>query len=179
MGEEKSPCKVKLFFGLLFPDEEILARTEKRIVNDYGDIDLLSPIIPFDKTTYYENEMGQSLLRRFISIVNLIDPAELPTVKIQTNLLEKLFARPEGSRQVNIDPGYLTFSKVILATTKDYTHRLYLGRKIYGEVTLHYKGGEKSFCPWEWTYPDYREPMAINFFNELRNIYKKQLKDEE
>jgi len=179
MGEEKSPCKVKLFFGLLFPDEEILARTEKRIVNDYGDIDLQSPIVPFDKTTYYENEMGQSLLRRFISIVNLIDPVELPTIKIQTNLLEKLFARPEGSRQVNIDPGYLIFSKVILATTKDYTHRLYLGKKIYGEVTLHYKGGEKSFCPWEWTYPDYREPVAINFFNELRNIYKRQLKREE
>jgi hypothetical protein len=123
--------------------------------------------------------MGQSLLRRFISIVNLIDQVELPTIKIQTNLLEKLFARPEGSRQVNIDPGYLTFSKVILATTKDYTHRLYLGKKIYGEVTLQYKGGEKSFCPWEWTYPDYREPVAINFFNELRNIYKRQLKREE
>jgi len=178
MGEEKSPGKVKLFFGLLFPDEEILARTEKRIINDYGDIDLQSTIVPFDKTTYYENEMGQSLLRRFISIVNLIDPGELPTIKIQTNLLEKLFARPEGSRQVNIDPGYLTFSKVVLATTKDYNHRLYLGKKIYGEVTLHYKGGEKSFCPWEWTYPDYREQMAIDFFNELRNIYKRQLKVE-
>ncbi len=178
MGELKSPPKVKLFFGLLFPDEELLAATEKRLSNDYGDIDLESPIVPFDKTHYYEKEMGPVLFRRFISILPLMDVGELPSVKIQTNAIEKLSAAPDGNRRVNIDPGYLSMSKVVLATTKDYNHRLYLDKKIYGEVTLHYGSREKGYIPWEWTYPDYGERSAIAFFNTLRGIYREQLRKE-
>ena len=176
MGELKPPQKVKLFFGLLFPDEEILASAEKRLANDYGDIDLKSPIVPFDKTHYYEKEMGAVLFRRFVSIQPLMDVGELPSVKIQTNAIEKLFATHQGNRRVNIDPGYLAMSKVVLATTKDYDHRLYLDQKIYGEVTLHYSSKQKSYIPWEWTYPDYREVMAIEFFNTLRKIYREQIR---
>jgi len=176
MGEEKLPQKVKLFFGLIFAERDIFDAVLKRLANDYGDIDYMSDVVPFDKTSYYEKEIGANLSRVFISIKELTAPDELPSVKIQTNILERHFGRADGTRIVNIDPGYLGLSKVVLATTKDYNHRLYLGRKIFGEVTLHYKGDEKTFAPWEWTYPDYREKMAIDFFNHMRQVLKEQLK---
>ena len=177
MGEEKTPSRVKLFFGLLFSDAEVLARAETRIINDYGEVDLSSPVEAFNKTSYYEKEMGPGLKRKFIAISNLMKREELPSVKLQTNRLEQLFAGPDGKRRINIDPGYLTLSKVVLATTKDYDHRLYLGKKIFGEVTLHYKSSEKGYLPWEWTYPDYREDMSLAFFNQLREIYHKQMRE--
>jgi len=176
MGEERKPQKVKLFFGLIFSDRQILAAAEKRLSHDYGEIDSRSPVVFFDKTSYYEKEMGPGLLRQYISIKPLMDIGDLPSVKSQTNILEKLFSDPRGNRQINIDPGYLVFSKVVLATTKDYNHRLYIGDNMYAEVTLHFKGEAKSFVPWEWTYPDYRDPMAVDFFNNLRSMYKEQLR---
>jgi hypothetical protein len=179
MGEEKQPPDVKLFFGLLFTDEEILARVEKRIINDYGEIDWKSEIVPFDKTSYYAKEMGEGILRAFISIETLIELEDLPSVKLQTNALEKLFAHPDGRRRINIDPGYLCLSKVVLATTKDYDHRLYLGKNIFGEVTLHYKGNDKSYESWEWTYPDYKDKVSLEFFNHIREIYKRQLREKQ
>ena len=178
MGEERKPQKGKLFLGLIFSDRAVLAAAEKRLANDYGDIDARSSIVPFDKTDYYEKEMGTGLLRQFLSIKPLLDIGELPSVKHQTNILELLFADPQGRRRINIDPGYLLFSKVVLATTKDYSHRLYLGNNIYAEVTLHYRGEDKSYAPWEWTYPDYRDPMALEFFSHLRHLYKEQIKEQ-
>lgn len=178
MGEEKTPQKVKLFFGLIFPEQKIFDAVLKRLSNDYGDIDIRSEVVPFDKTSYYEKEIGANLFRAFVSIKEIMDPGELPSIKIQTNILERYFGREDGTRIVNIDPGYVGLSKVVLATTKDYNHRLYLGRRIFGEVTLHYKGDEKTFAPWDWTYPDYREKMAIEFFNHIRQIFKEQLKRE-
>jgi len=177
MGEVKKPCKVKLFFGILFTDDNTLDLVEKRLAHDYGEIDLQSPTLPFDKTTYYEKEMGSGIRRIYLSIKPLMEIEELPSVKLQTNALEKLFSADPKQREVNIDPGYLGLSKVVLATTKDYDHRLYIAKKIFAEVTLHYKAKEKSYIPWEWTYPDYREQGSLEFFNKVREIYQKQLKE--
>jgi len=178
MGEEKKPKKVKLFMALLASDEEAMERARRRLLFEYGETDLESPSWTFDQTSYYEKEMGPALIKKLIAIHPLIDPDELPSVKTNTNLLEKLFGRSDGTRLVNIDPGYLGLSKVVLATTKDYNHRLYLGNKIYGEVTLHYRAAEKSFMPWEWTYPDYRLPEVIGFFNNIRDIYREQIQQD-
>jgi uncharacterized protein DUF4416 len=176
MGEENVAAKVKLFFALLFPNDEVLNRTLKRLSNDYGDIDFRSPIVFFDKTTYYEKEMGAKLFKTFVSVSPLIKVEQLPGVKLQTNKLEKLYASGDGNRVINIDPGYLSLPKIVLATTKDFDHRLYLSDNIYGEVTLHYNGKDKSYAPWPWTYPDYKEAKALEFFNELRKIYRGQLR---
>lgn len=179
MGEEKKPRKVKLFFALLFSDEDTLQKTEKRLMHDFGEIDTRSIIFPFHHTSYYEKEMGSDLFKRFISIKPLIKRDELPGIKKHTNLLENLFAYDNQSRTVNIDPGYLTDSKMILATTKDYSHRIYIGKKIFAEVTLHYSAKEKSYIPWEWTYPDYQDKIALEYFNELKKIYKDDLRREQ
>ena len=133
-----------------------------------------SPIVPFTQTTYYEREMGAELMRSYIAFEPLRHMDELAAAKHTTNEIEQRWVHSGDQRQVNLDPGYVDLAKVVLATTKDYTHRLYIGRNMYAEITLRYQ--RKSFEPWEWTYPDYREPTALSFFNQLREVYKTELR---
>lgn len=116
--------------------------------------------------------MGAGIKRQFISFTRLIFPEQLPVIKLLTNEMEQDLSL-EGRRRVNIDPGYLSLAKVVLATTKDYSHRLYLGQGIYGEVTLTCAKGRFSSFP--WTYPDYQTQAYQQFFKETRDIYKMQL----
>jgi hypothetical protein len=158
--------KVKLFFGLLATTPDLLETARARLSMDYSEIDIESPVIPFDQSNYYEPEMGPGLLRQWIATDEPVFMHELVSIKRSTNQLEQCFAT-EGNRQVNVDPGYVSLSKVVLATTKDYDHRIYVRNGIYEEVTLHYRrpGG---FTPWPWTYPDYRTDVAAGFFREAR-----------
>jgi hypothetical protein len=118
--------------------------------------------------------MGEDLIRLYVAFDSLRGIAELAAVKHTTNRLESRWAAAPGQRRVNLDPGYVDLAKVVLASTKDYTHRLYIGAGIFAEVTLHYR--QRGFQPWEWTYPDYRLPVTLAFFNQLRASYKAQLR---
>jgi len=138
----------------------------------FSPIDFESEILNFDFTDYYCKEMGGGLKRQFVSFKKPIDAAKLSEIKIFTNKMEEKL-RQNFSRTINIDPGYLDMSKLILATTKDYNHRIYIGRGIFAEVTLYYRG--KSFLPWEWTYPDYKSQRYIDIFNKIREIYAAQI----
>jgi hypothetical protein len=141
----------------------------------YGGIVLRSTPMPFTQTTYYEREMGAMLTRQYVAFDPLISIAALAAVKHMTNNLETRWARSRDQRRVNIDPGYLDLAKVVLASTKDHSHRLYIGDGIFAEVTLRYR--QHAFQPWEWTYPDYRVPATLTFFHQLRALYKYQLRD--
>ncbi len=131
----------------------------------FGRIDFESEALNFIHTDYYEKEFGKDLTRVFVSFKKLIPADRLPAIKIITNNFEARSSRNK-LRRINIDPGYLELSKFVLATTKDYMHRIYLGDGIYAEITLFYRKG--SFCPWEWTYPDYRTPATHDFCREVR-----------
>jgi len=116
------------------------------------------------------------LCRVLWSFETLLAPEALASVKRQTNTLERAFASWDGQgwrRRVNLDPGYVDLAKLVLATTKDRQHRLYLGQGMYAEVTLRFTGGH--FVPWEWTYPDYRTPEYLSFFDTVRQRYRQQL----
>ncbi|MEJ2544816.1 MAG: DUF4416 family protein [Calditrichaceae bacterium] len=127
----------------------------------------------FDQfTDYYTPEMGENLSKMFVSFTKLNEPDHLIHYKVQSNHLEEEFLL-NGQRQVNIDPGYLTEAKLVLATTKDYSHRLYLGMGIFGDLHMYFENG--TFKKQFWTYPDYQQPLAINFFNELRVRYREQM----
>lgn len=164
---------VKLFFGFIFAKEEIYLKTKQVLEKKFGASDFESQTLPFNHTQYYEKEFGHHLLRKFLSFEKLIQPETLAQIKNITNNTEKKLAH-QGRRQINIDPGILNLSKIILATTKDYKHRIYLAKGIYAEVTLYYQ--DKSFQSWEWTYPDYKTPEYIQIFNSIRNIYSRQIK---
>lgn len=162
---------VKLIVGMIGNRLDLFEEAKRCLVERFGQVDYQSDIIAFDKTNYYDREMGSNLKRKFYSFKKLIYPEELVKIKILTNGLEREFLNESGGRGVNLDPGYLAPGKLVLASTKDYQHRIYLGDGIYGEVTLRFRRG--SFWPWEWTYPDYRSTQYIDFFNHVMELYNK------
>jgi hypothetical protein len=115
--------------------------------------------------------MGSGLSRAFISFKDLISPKDLSRVKVITNRIEEKLSL-KGKRLVNIDPGYLDAARLVLASTKDYAHRIYLDKGIFAETTLIFKG--HSFKNLEWTYPDYKSEKYLEIFNSIREIFLRQ-----
>lgn len=176
MGLPREHRSVKLIVGMFTAQETLLDTARSELARTHGPVDHVSAIWPFDFTTYYAEEFGDDLLRQFITFSELIDPSALPEIKLLTNGLEQTFAL-QGKRRINLDPGYIDLSKLVLATTKNHQHRIYLGQGIYGEVTLRFTS--QSFRAWEWTYPDYRTDHYIQFFNHVRQTYLEQLRSSE
>lgn len=175
MGIITYPPPAKLIVGLLAAEADRLDAVCTLLTKEFGPIDLKSESVPFENTTYYAPEMGEHLQRQYISFHSLISRDSLPAVKRLTNGLETATGCPKtGKRRVNVDPGYLTLEQMVLATTKSYDHRAYLGEGIYAELTYRYRQG--SYRPLEWTYPDYRQESAIRFFNDVRQRYRRQLR---
>jgi hypothetical protein len=164
---------VKLFIGFIFSQEETYLKAKLILESKFGKSDFESPTLPFNHTKYYEKEFGTNLKRRFISFEKLTKAERLAQIKVVTNRIEQRL-RNQLRRQINIDPGILNLSKTILATTKDYKHRIYLHSGIFAEATLYYQN--RSFKPWDWTYPDYKTSEYIQIFNNIRDIYLHQLK---
>jgi hypothetical protein len=172
MGEVREPQPVKVFVGILSARPSTLTELRSSLEKQLGPVDCESQLLDFTYTDYYEPEMGFGLKRKFWGFGRLAGPDALVDLKLFTNGLEQTLA-VNGKRTVNIDPGYLTPARVVLASTKDFGHRIYLGKGIYGEVTLMYQ--KKGFRPLPWTYPDYRSEAYQQFFRELRGLYMTQL----
>jgi hypothetical protein len=175
MGEIRSPLPVKLFTGILTSIPEILPRAEERLVAHFGAVDSRSRQFIFDKTHYYDEEMGSPIYRYFLSFEKLMEPSAIAAAKIETNELESALASeyPELQRPINLDPGYLEQSKIVLASTKNYYHRILIAGGIYAEVTLHFEDGAWRAFP--WTFPDYKTDHYHQFFASLRDLYRDQL----
>lgn len=177
MWELKEPRPVKLIAGILAGDERCLAAARSGLESTLGEIDLVGDIWPFEQTTYYADEIGPTILRQFVSFTRLIDPGDLADIKHRTNALEQELAKSLAllvPRPVNLDPGIIEPSKLVLATTKNYSHRIYIGKQMYAEVTLVYdKGGWR---PLPYTYPDYRSPQYLEFFSKVRGRLLEQLR---
>ncbi len=176
MGAVRSFNAVKLFIGVLASHPKLLAEVENRLAAAYGPIDHRSDVIPFDFTDYYEKEMGGIIDRVFFSFERLVEADQLAGIKKQTNRLEDEIAPlfTTVKRPVNLDPGYIETAKVILASTKNFYHRIYLGGGIFAEVTMHFKNNTYQFFP--WTYPDYQSKDYQDFFLTIRRIYRSQLR---
>lgn len=176
MAEANKPSPVKLVVGAIFASEGVLIKARQRLEKKFGPVDWQSQIMPFDCTQYYEKEMGPNLSRRFFSFTKLISLEQLAAIKLYTNQLEKRLSqeKTKPSRKINLDPGYISASKLVLATCKNYSHRIYIGKGIFAEVTLRFHSG--SFVPWPWTYPDYKSQDYLQGFNKIRQLYLKQLK---
>jgi hypothetical protein len=173
MGRIKEPEPVKLIASVFTGDRTLLAVAKGAMVNRFGTVDYESELLPFNHTSYYEREFGPGLVRQIVAFAELIPAQRLVEIKRTTNELEMTWT-VDGRRRVNLDPGYLSSSKLVLATTKDHSHRVYLRQGIYAEVTLHYRHG--AFHAWEWTYPDYASPPYLEMFDQIRNLYVAQLR---
>ncbi len=168
MDDTIKPEKAALLVSVIMPARALLEQYGTDLAA-FGTIVRAGPVLNFDFTRYYEKTMGSPLFRRFYLFAPGFPTDELASVKIRTNEMEREFASRTASpvpRPVNIDPGYLTLSKLVLASTKDHAHRIHIRDGIFAEVTLTFKQG--SFRAWPWTYPDYASEGYIEFFNNAR-----------
>jgi hypothetical protein len=168
LGKIRKYNPVRLVIGFVYKDEAIFIKARDKLKNKFGGIDFESTPIDFSYTDYYEAEMGKNLKRRFISFRRLVRMQDLYRIKLYTNRLEARFT-VYSRRSINIDPGYLDLARLVLATTKDYAHRVFLRKGIFAEITLTFR--ENSFSPNDWTYPDYRSKEYIDIFNQIRQLY--------
>jgi hypothetical protein len=170
MGSISSHAPAMLIMAVCSRYPEALRWAARRAEAAWGPLEPASPAFDFTETDYYSATMGRDLKKQFLAVAGLIDPAQLPEIKRTTNLWEAEYtegaAHPEP-RPLNLDPGYLTAAKLVLASTKDHSHRLYLGQGIYAEVTLYYRAGQWQAR--EWTYPDYRRADFHAYFTQRRN----------
>ncbi|MFQ5751617.1 MAG: DUF4416 family protein [bacterium] len=164
---------VKYITAITFNNTEVLKLTIAALENQYSRVDVKSPPFKFDHTQYYKKEMGSQLMKQFFSFVNLDKKENLVHWKLFALELENQYAIA-GKRQVNIDPAYLELAKLVVSSSKNFDHRIYLGQGIYGDVQLRYRN--RQFVTNDWTYPDYCSAIVINFVKKVRNIYFQQLK---
>jgi Domain of unknown function (DUF4416) len=173
MGHANPPAPALLIFAAISRHEAALTSAKKSIESHIGPIVRTSPAFDFTETDYYLATMGADLKKQFFACERLIDPAQLVDLKLQTNSWEEEFAaqgRFPEPRPLNLDPGYITLAKLVLASTKDHSHRLYLGQGIYGEITLSFRGGRWQET--QFTYPDYRRADFHEFFIACREYLK-------
>ncbi len=182
MGEITAPSQVKLFVGMLSSDVSLFEELADILKSIFGPIDLESPVWPWEHTAYYQKEMGAGLKREFVFFEKLINPRDIAGIKLKTIELEKKYLNEnnpsggfKGGRRINLDPGYLDSAKIVLVSTKDFSHRIYLDNGIYGEVTLVYSGRDYRILP--YTFPDFRTGNYMEVFKTARAIYGKQIKN--
>ena len=173
MSIPQEPKPAKLFVSVLSSSGERINATLSRVGAHYGVLDFVSPLLPFNYTDYYGAEMGKVLFRRFASFDRLIRQEDLASIKVHTNALEDEQTE-RGSRLVNIDPGYLVAERLVLASGKNYAHRIYLSQGIYADLTLIYR--DKDYQPLAWTYPDYGETEVRRWLRAIREKYLIQLR---
>ncbi|MCG8572520.1 MAG: DUF4416 family protein [Spirochaetes bacterium] len=173
MSRLKEPPKVKLVIAFFTPFEQLLNEVIDKLINHWGELDYVSSHFPFTETSYYQKEMGTGLILQIVSFKNLIHRNGLPEVKNITCQLESIWQK-EQNRQVNIDPGLLTLENFILATGKGYSHRIYLDKGVYADLTLIYQKSS-GYQNLPWTYPNYQNQVIKDHLTAIRKIYVSQL----
>jgi hypothetical protein len=167
------PDPVKLIIGLLYSDEILMQKALEILSKRYGKIDYTSDVFEFTITDYYVSEMGNPIFRCFVSFSRLIYPNEIADVKIKTNKIEKKLS-DNGKRKVNLDPGYMDYDKVVLASAKYNGQKIYLDFGIWADLVLHYENS--GFDPYPWSFPDFKQGMYNDVFLQIRQMYKLQRK---
>ncbi len=170
MGVPRHPEKTMLFVGALFSRGSYYLEAYKALRQRCGEVVMETPALTWNYSDHYQEEMSSPLFRRFIFFRDFIDPAALSDIKLATNEIESKLA-VNGRRNINLDPGYLTLAKIVLASTKDYSHRIYLKDGIYAETTLIFSKAEGKFVPGINTYNDYKDERNLRFFLVARELF--------
>jgi hypothetical protein len=174
----EKPRPVKLIVGVLAADEHCLEAARRNVIETFGQADLVSQTWLFDMTGYYAKQAGPAILRQFVSIDKLIDPGQLSAIKHKANQIEQNLAESlatQWPRPINLDPGYIEPSKLVLASTKNFAHRVYIGEGIWAEVTLTYSRG--LWTSYSFTFPDFKSGRYNEFLNKVRSRLAEQRKE--
>ncbi len=163
------------FCGLIYREDCCYERAREELEKAFSHLSLESPSMSFSSTTYYAGEMGWPLQRRFVVFSKLVSPACLAAAKHTGNRLEELLAE-SGRRRVNIDPGYISQASLVIATTKNFAHRVPLQDGIYAHLEYIYR--DRAYQLLDWTYPDFRSPEYRAFFARAREILLEKLREQ-
>lgn len=175
MGTAREPASVKLFLAAMYRDENVLTYALDICIKEFGNIDMkYGPVEVSTYTNYYDREMEKGIRKCYMTFEKLVQRDDLVNIKTSTNKIEESSMK-KNKRTVNLDPGYLTTDKLILASTKDFYHRVYLEKGIYAEVTLHFRKGIYRF--FSWTYPDYKNKELQEFLMKVRDKLVKEARD--
>lgn len=176
MGHLRPVVPVLLLTAIFSRRQSVLDWAREQLIQLYGPVAMASQPYLFNQTSYYEQSMGRDIHKQLLAFEEMVQPDRLAEIKNQTNQLEqKLLGSSEFSepRPLNIDPGILSLGKFQLATTKDQSHRVYIGSGIFCEVTLRFGAG--NWEPWPWTYADYRQESVLAFLSQVRDFYREKL----
>ncbi|HEY3321048.1 MAG TPA: DUF4416 family protein [Planctomycetota bacterium] len=210
MGQVKPPRLVTPLVAMLSGDPAYFEKARPLLENLLGPVELVSPLYPFNRTEYYNAEMGPNIQRQFFTFKNLADPGNLVAWKLATNAMELDIAAASGPplpregeglgvrgqpsvhsaideskiqnqkskiipRPVNLDVGYMTGAKLVLASTKDFAHRLYLRDGIFAEITMSFRGD--SWVSHDFTFPDFRSGIYDDFLKKVRDWHLRKVKN--
>ena len=170
-----NPMPVKIFVGMVSGDSALFEEVSAKLEETLGSSDLRSPVWKWDHTNYYLKEMGEGLKKYFIFFKRLVNPGIMPDLKLKTIEMENMYLNANGGRKINLDPGYLDSARVLLVSSKDFSHRVYIGKGIYGEVTLVYSGNDYQILP--YTYPDFKFKEYQDLFKKARRLYQLELEN--
>ncbi len=165
----KEPSSCKFILGVLRHSSVDYPTILKKITESFGVIQTKTEEFVFG-SEYYKPEMGEGLKKSFLSFEGVVPRSILPERKIASVKLEDFFAKPDGSRLVNLDPMILSLENVIIATSKNFSHRVYLGQGVFGDLALIRK--REGFESLPWTYADYLENLS--FFESVREMFKRE-----
>lgn len=172
MSSPRIPEPARLIVSALASDPMHLELVRPRLIERFGPLEEEIGPLPFDFTSYYDNELGKGIQRWLWVFSDLVQGSDLLKIKLFANELEKAYSEA-GCRTVNLDPALMTLGNFVLATGKNNAHRIYLGEGIFADLTLIYRSG--TYRPLEWTYPDYADSQLVGILNSLRETYKCKL----
>lgn len=167
--------KVKLIAAILLQKESVLEEALQLLKTTFSEIDFSGHFFPFTTTDYYIPEMGSNLQRGIISFTKLVSPGFLVDSKLLARDLEKSMSR-EGKRRVNIDVGYLDLFKVVLASFKSRSNKIYMDKGVWADMVLIFEKGKFNAPP--WGFPDFKSGIYDKDLVQIRNCYKNQLNSE-
>lgn len=168
MGTPKNSLPSVFVAAIFSRHSDALEWARERAKREWGAIFKASQPFSFDETDYYSKEMGDGLSKQFLLFEGMFEPEELSIRKLASNAWEEEYRAlgvHDEERPLNIDPGYVVVNKLVLASTKDRAHRIYIGHGIFAEVTMRYVGGWQEY---PWTYPDYMRSSSMEFFSDCR-----------
>jgi hypothetical protein len=173
MGEVREHRPVVRVMAVSSRHDEAFDWALEKASKHWGPTLLTSERFDFSETSYYTKTMGDGLKKQLLAFEELIQQDLVVDSKLESNDWENEFNALrtwEESRPINLDPGYLTEAKLVLATTKDRDHRLYMSRGIFAEVTLFFQGNRWQSS--RWTYPDYKRDDFHTFFDQCRLLLR-------
>lgn len=174
MSEPLKAPSVMFMAGLIHSSGECLEAAEEALVESFGRVALVSGEYPFELSDYYAEEMGPGLRRNWLAFQRLVDPSRLPAWKHECHAIEVRLSRDDGSRPVNIDPGYLDFGKLVLASFKEAPDKVYMGDGVWAHTCLRYGHGE--FSAPDHSFPDFRDGRFDGFMLEARRTFRRILR---